>query len=99
MAQTDILDLPKATTNSSTDNHEERLAKRAAAKEALRDEEEGFDEDDEPEKSSKSLPDLPIPTKKKGVTVPSWKKHADKKTLRQASKKRSIVQLADDNWQ
>lgn len=77
----------------------ERLAKRAAAKEALRDEEEGFDEDDEPEKSSKSLPDLPIPTKKKGVTVPSWKKHADKKTLRQASKKRSIVQLADDNWQ
>lgn len=81
------------------DGKKERLAKRAAAKEAMRDEEEGFDEDEDPEEGSKKLPDLPIPTKKKGITVPSWKKHADKKTLRQASKKRSIVQLADDNWQ
>ncbi|BCR85408.1 tRNA methyltransferase RSM22 [Aspergillus chevalieri] len=78
----------------------ERLAKRAAAKEAMREEEEGFGEDEDSEQGpSKKLPDLPVPTKKKGVTVPSWKKHADKKTLRQASKKRSIVQLADDNWQ
>lgn len=80
----------------------ERLAKRAAAKQAMREEEEGLDDNDfDPEEGalSKSLPDLPIPSKKKGQTVPSWKKHADKKKLRQAEKKRSIVKLAEDNWE
>ena len=72
----------------------ERMEKRAATKEAMQEEEnEEFDADEEGEPSSKKLPDLPIPVKKKGQYVPSWKKHADKKKLRQAVRKRSVAQM------
>ncbi|KAI9929246.1 hypothetical protein AWENTII_001049 [Aspergillus wentii] len=63
----------------------ERLAMRAAEKAAM--EEEGDPDAQESEERTSNRPNLPIPTKKKGQTIPSWKKHADKKTLRQASKK------------
>ncbi|KAJ5920816.1 hypothetical protein N7466_009142 [Penicillium verhagenii] len=72
----------------------ERLARRAANKAAReeeamdeneRDEEE--DEDDELDEG-RSRADLPEPTpRKKGQNIPSWKKHNDKKKMRQALKR------------
>ncbi|KAH8423332.1 tRNA methyltransferase RSM22 [Aspergillus melleus] len=63
----------------------ERLQRRAAAKEELSDAEK--DElEHQREMSSSSWPELAIPPRKKGQTIPSWKKAADKKKLRQATK-------------
>lgn len=50
-------------------------------------------EEDDDEDLSGDFADLPIPTRKKGQNIPSWKKHADKKKLRQAVKKRSATKL------
>ncbi|KAL2868596.1 tRNA methyltransferase RSM22 [Aspergillus lucknowensis] len=63
----------------------ERLARRAAARAALED--EGDDEDQGQSRLSGAASDLFIPPKKKGEHIPSWKKRADKKKVRQASKK------------
>ncbi|KAJ5266758.1 hypothetical protein N7478_009566 [Penicillium angulare] len=74
----------------------ERLARRSATKaardeEALEehelDEEEGEEEDleDDEVRSRSDLPELPV--RKRGQTIPSWKKHNDKKKMRQAVKR------------
>lgn len=79
----------------------ERLARRAANKAAMRDAEEEGDldehardeeeqEEDEFSEEGRDRSDLPeIPMRKKGQTIPSWKKHADKKKLRQALKRQA----------
>ena len=84
----------------------ERLARRAADKAAMRDVDEEGDidehsrdeeeEDDEEEladgkRNRSALPEIPM--RKKGQNIPSWKKHADKKKLRQAMRKRSAEDL------
>ncbi|CAG8887846.1 unnamed protein product [Penicillium egyptiacum] len=72
----------------------ERLAHRAATKESMRDaeeegdfENEGEEEDEEYGVHDSDIPDVPV--KKRGQHIPSWKKHNDKKKLRQAYNKRS----------
>ncbi|KAL4895568.1 mitochondrial small ribosomal subunit Rsm22-domain-containing protein [Aspergillus ambiguus] len=70
----------------------ERLARRAAARAELNEAEEM-----QLEEGSSAWPDLPIPQRKKGQNIPSWKKHADKKKLRQATKKHAAAQLAHDD--
>ena len=76
----------------------ERLARRAANRSAQEEEEldEEFDqEEEEEEEEGKTLGSLPeIPRRKKGQNIPSWKKHADKKKLRQALKKRGAAEDA-----
>ena len=76
----------------------ERLARRAANRSAQEEEEldEEFDqEEEEDEEDGKTLEALPeIPRRKKGQNIPSWKKHADKKKLRQALKKRGAAEDA-----
>ncbi|KAJ5667069.1 Ribosomal protein Rsm22 bacterial-type [Penicillium longicatenatum] len=71
----------------------ERLARRAADRAAREEEEleenerDEEDEDDELDEA-RSRPDLPEPIpRKKGETIPSWKKHNDKKKMRQALKR------------
>ncbi|KAE8356560.1 Rogdi leucine zipper containing protein-domain-containing protein [Aspergillus coremiiformis] len=68
----------------------ERLARRAALKAELA--------EDEPEQQPEvsSWPELHIPPKEKGKTIPSWKKYADKKKMRQASKKHTASKVAQD---
>ncbi|KAJ5735143.1 uncharacterized protein N7483_000268 [Penicillium malachiteum] len=72
----------------------ERLARRAATKAAREEEaleeherDEENDEDDEVDqvRSRSDLPETPL--RKKGQTIPSWKKHNDKKKMRQALKR------------
>ncbi|KAL2822129.1 Rogdi leucine zipper containing protein-domain-containing protein [Aspergillus cavernicola] len=58
----------------------ERLARRAAAKTDMEGEHADPDEQTGPAV-------LSIPTRRKGERIPSWKKHADKKKVRQASRK------------
>ncbi|KAL5360935.1 Rogdi leucine zipper containing protein-domain-containing protein [Aspergillus floccosus] len=70
----------------------ERLARRAAARAELNEAEEI-----QLEEAGSSWPDLPVPQRKKGQNIPSWKKHADKKKLRQATKKHAAAQLAHDD--
>ncbi|CAI7596933.1 unnamed protein product [Penicillium discolor] len=72
----------------------ERLARRAATKDSMRDaeeegdfENEGEEEDEEYGVHDSDIPDVPV--KKRGQHIPSWKKHNDKKKVRQASNKRS----------
>ncbi|OJJ51381.1 hypothetical protein ASPZODRAFT_127453 [Penicilliopsis zonata CBS 506.65] len=72
----------------------ERLLRRAAAK-AAANEGEGHEEIEE-EQRGKGLQDIPIPTRKKGQNIPSWKKHADKKKVRQAQKKVVASGLPED---
>jgi hypothetical protein len=69
------------------------LAKRAASKVALREGEDGA-----LETTSSDNWDvlLATPARKKGQTIPSWKKHQDKKKIRQASKKHSTAKLDID---
>ncbi|KAF7160001.1 hypothetical protein CNMCM5623_005547 [Aspergillus felis] len=71
----------------------ERLAKRAASKAAL-----GGSEDGALETTSSDNWDVfATPVRKKGQTIPSWKKHQDKKKIRQASKKQSTAKLTDND--
>lgn len=83
----------------------ERLARRAAAKAGSRevDEEGDFDElareedetGDEVVEEGRDHSGLPAtPARKRGQNVPSWKKHADKKKLRQAVKRRDAAEDA-----
>ncbi|KAL1967607.1 hypothetical protein VTN77DRAFT_3122 [Rasamsonia byssochlamydoides] len=78
------------------DSKRERLERKAASKAAR--EEDGDDPNALPEEEDTYDPTLlsalaeqaeSIKKKKKGQTVPSWKKHVDKKRIRQASKKAS----------
>jgi ribosomal protein RSM22 (predicted rRNA methylase) len=69
----------------------ERLAKRAASKAALGESEDGALETT----SSDNWDVFTTPVRKKGQTIPSWKKHQDKKKIRQASKKQSTAKLTD----
>lgn len=84
----------------------ERLARRATNKAAMHeaDEEGDLDEherdegeeevDDELGEDGRNRSDLPeIPLRKKGQNIPSWKKHADKKKLRQAMKRQAAGDL------
>lgn len=90
--------------DKNAEGKKERLARRAATREAMQEGEDGLDgepgqeqeremEEDDDEDLSGDFADLPIPTRKKGQNIPSWKKHADKKKLRQAVKKRSATKL------
>ena len=92
--------------SKDAESKKERLARRAAVREAMQEGDGEFDEesalerrmqeeeDDEDAKASAGdFADLPVPTRKKGQHIPSWKKHADKKTLRQAMKKRSVEKV------
>lgn len=78
----------------------ERLARRAADKAASREvDEEGNlerdEEDDEYLDEDDDFSNIPdIPKRKKGQNIPSWKKHNDKKKLRQAYKRRSTAEDA-----
>lgn len=79
----------------------ERLARRAANKASMQEADEGDldaldrDEGDEEEGAEfdegghdgSDLPETPV--RKKGQNIPSWKKHADKKKLRQAMKRQA----------
>ncbi|KAJ5163692.1 Ribosomal protein Rsm22 bacterial-type [Penicillium coprophilum] len=68
----------------------ERLARRAATKASEEEgefENEGEEENEEYELHDSDVPDVPV--KKRGQHIPSWKKHNDKKKIRQASNKRS----------
>ncbi|KAE8147543.1 Rogdi leucine zipper containing protein-domain-containing protein [Aspergillus avenaceus] len=71
----------------------ERLARRAAERAEMA--EEG--ELEQQTEASSEWPDLPIPRRQKGQTIPSWKKHADKKKLRQATKKHTAAKVAQDD--
>lgn len=82
----------------------ERLARRAANKAAIREVEDegdldehvrgGEEEDDEFSEEGGNRSDIPeIPMRKKGQNIPSWKKHADKKRVRQALKKQAAEEL------
>lgn len=81
----------------------ERLARRAANKAAMREaEEEGdLDEHIRPEEEEDdglseggNRSDIPeIPMRKKGQNIPSWKKDADKKRVRQALKRQAAEDL------
>lgn len=79
----------------------ERLARRAADKAASRevDEEGDLERDEEDEEyldEDDDLSDIPdIPKRKKGQNIPSWKKHNDKKKLRQAYKRRATAEDAE----
>ncbi|EAW11554.1 tRNA methyltransferase RSM22 [Aspergillus clavatus NRRL 1] len=70
----------------------ERLAKRVATKAAL----EGEDVPQLDSALSADFDELAIPVRKKGERIPSWKKHADKKKIRQASKKQTAAKLAEE---
>ncbi|KAJ5174788.1 uncharacterized protein N7482_000665 [Penicillium canariense] len=80
----------------------ERLARRAAARAGSRevDEEGEFDElDPKEDEAVDGIVDegsdrSAFPARKKGQNIPSWKKHADKKKLRQAVKKRGAAEDA-----
>lgn len=69
----------------------ERLARRAAVRAALREEQEELSEGNT--SSTPPLPEMPILIKEKGQTIPSWKKKLTKKQTRQAAKKRSAAGL------
>lgn len=79
----------------------ERLARRAADKAASRelDEEGDLERDEEDEEyldEDDDFSDIPdIPKRKKGQNIPSWKKHNDKKKLRQAYKRRATAEDAE----
>ncbi|KAL3477771.1 Rogdi leucine zipper containing protein-domain-containing protein [Aspergillus californicus] len=60
----------------------ERMARRAEHKAQVEDE-----VDEEEGRRAVTPPDMLIPTRKKGERIPSWKKNADKKKVRQASRK------------
>ncbi|KAJ5156053.1 hypothetical protein N7492_008856 [Penicillium capsulatum] len=76
----------------------ERLARRLARSAREEDELDEFDEAEDGEEhdvETQTLGDIPeLPTRKKGQNIPSWKKHADKKKLRQALKKRGAAEDA-----
>ncbi|OQD85726.1 hypothetical protein PENANT_c009G11215 [Penicillium antarcticum] len=68
----------------------ERLARRAASK--MRDDEDGefeneYDEEEDEYDYEEEIPDTPA--RKRGQRIPPWKKHNDKKKLRQAESKMS----------
>ncbi|KAE8373542.1 mitochondrial small ribosomal subunit Rsm22-domain-containing protein [Aspergillus bertholletiae] len=71
----------------------ERLARRAALKAELAEEGEL-----EEQSEGSDWPEVPIPQRKKGQTIPSWKKHVDKKKVRQASKKHAAAKVAQDDF-
>jgi hypothetical protein len=69
----------------------ERLARRAANKMRDDDEDGEFENEYEDEEDDydyeEEIPDTPL--RKRGQRIPSWKKHNDKKKLRQAESKMS----------
>ncbi|KAL3468529.1 Rogdi leucine zipper containing protein-domain-containing protein [Aspergillus heterothallicus] len=74
--------------SKDSETKKERLERRAAEREERREMEEE-EADGQPEKLRKA-PNIPaMPPKKKGQRVPSWKKHAHTKKVRQASDKYS----------
>ncbi|KAL2827851.1 Rogdi leucine zipper containing protein-domain-containing protein [Aspergillus pseudoustus] len=74
--------------NKDTETRKERLERRAAQRAEIKEMEED-ETDGEPENSRKA-PQIPAtPPRKKGQRVPSWKKHAHTKKVRQASEKAS----------
>ncbi|KAJ5468021.1 hypothetical protein N7475_005773 [Penicillium sp. IBT 31633x] len=79
--------------NKHGEGKKERLARRAATKASMRDAQEDGDfgnEEEEDEDYAVYESDVPdIPVRKRGQHIPSWKKHNDKKKVRQASNKRS----------
>jgi hypothetical protein len=79
------------------DGKKERLAKRAALKAAMDGEEGDVDVQELENELPDDVADLSTPTRKKGQTIPSWKKYADKKKTRQALKKYSAARLAEDD--
>ncbi|KAL1886119.1 37S ribosomal protein S22 [Paecilomyces lecythidis] len=75
----------------SGEGKKERLERRAAARAAMR--EEGDDDGLAAFMDGQSEEEVVLPTRKKGQTIPSWKKHADKKKVRQAFKQQSSKRL------
>ncbi|KAJ9264648.1 hypothetical protein DTO212C5_7030 [Paecilomyces variotii] len=75
----------------SGEGKKERLERRAAARAAMR--EEGDDDGLAAFMEGKADEEIVAPTRKKGQTIPSWKKHADKKKVRQAFKQQSSKQF------
>lgn len=71
----------------------ERLARRAALRADLAEEGEL-----EQQSEGSDWPEVLIQQRKKGQTIPSWKKHADKKKVRQASKKHAAAKVAQDDF-
>ncbi|KKK18313.1 hypothetical protein ARAM_001613 [Aspergillus rambellii] len=74
----------------------ERLARRAAQKAELDEEDGEIGDGSSGRDLSNPLLDLSLPPRKKGQNIPSWKKHADKKKVRQASKKYSASKMQED---
>ena len=72
----------------------ERLARRAAAKAGSRemDEEGDFDELEAERDEGDDDEIVEAPSRKRGQRVPSWKKHADKKKVRQSVKRRDAAE-------
>lgn len=72
----------------------ERLARRAAAKARSRemDEEGDFDELEAERDEGDDDEIVEAPSRKRGQRVPSWKKHADKKKVRQSVKRRDAAE-------
>lgn len=78
----------------------ERLARRAAEKAALEEEGEELDEQDPAEEDENEFDDeergradpLDPPKRKRGQNIPSWKKHNDKKKMRQAERRQATVE-------
>lgn len=73
----------------------ERMERRAAAREELNEAEQ--DDIGEQETGSAPWPELAVPPRKKGQNIPSWKKNADKKKLRQATKHYSSSNFGGDD--
>ncbi|GAB1200143.1 hypothetical protein APSETT444_009510 [Aspergillus pseudonomiae] len=71
----------------------ERLARRAAFRAELAEEGEL-----EQQAEGSDWPEVLIPQRKKGQTIPSWKKHVDKKKVRQASKKHAAAKVAQNDF-
>ncbi|KAL3442072.1 mitochondrial small ribosomal subunit Rsm22-domain-containing protein [Aspergillus insuetus] len=71
-----------------SETKKERLARRAAERAEMQEAEEALEGDAKPT-TRKSSPIPKTPERKKGQHVPSWKKHAHTKKVRQASEKYS----------
>ncbi|KAA8647228.1 hypothetical protein EYZ11_008664 [Aspergillus tanneri] len=76
----------------------ERLERRALARAKLNDhDEDPHDQPIDDVDAASDWPDLSLPPKKKGQNIPSWKKYADKKKIRQASKQHAAKKMAQDD--
>lgn len=77
----------------SAEGKKERLERRAAARAAMQ--EEGDDDGLASFMGDQAGEEIVAPARKKGQTIPSWKKHADKKKIRQAFRQQSSKQLGE----